>query len=100
MVHEGTAGLLEGREVEQAYLTVLDAAPVKIEAIASLTDQRTQQLAAEADTLATKLALPNAQIQAAQAEWEKKFAAPVEWTPLKDAKITSASSGTEFTIRL
>jgi hypothetical protein len=95
VVHDGLA-LLDGREVEQAYLTVLDAAPVKIEAIASLTDQRTQQLATETDALAAKLAQPNAQIQAAEAEWEKKFATPVQWTPLKDAKIASLS-GTEFT---
>ena len=55
-----------------------------------------QQLSSEADALATQLTAANPQIATAQAEWEKKFASPVTWTPLEDATIT-ASEGTQFT---
>lgn len=94
VIHEGAA-VLDGRPVEQAYLSVLDAAPVAIEPVASLTEQRARQLSAEADALAAKLAVPDPQLQAAQAAWEKKLADPVAWKVLSGAKIT-ALSGTEF----
>ncbi len=95
VTHEATA-VLEAREVDQAYLTVLDAAPFSIEPIPSLSTARVQQLSAEADALATRLAGPNPQVQQAQVEWEKKFAKPIEWIPLKGATLTS-SGGTALT---
>jgi hypothetical protein len=46
--------------------------------------------------LAQKIANPTPQVLAAQAEWEKKIAAPLVWTALDYAKVT-ASAGTQFT---
>ncbi|MDB5293048.1 MAG: hypothetical protein JWL69_4289, partial [Phycisphaerales bacterium] len=88
--------MLGGRPVEQAWLTILDAAPFAVEALASISPQRLQQLTAEADALAAKLASPSAQLEVAQAQWEKRVAGPLEWVTLEDAAITAAA-GTKFT---
>ena len=93
--HLGTP-VLGGRAVDNAYLTVLDAAPFTVESVAALGPQRLMALAAEEDALAARLSSPNPQVEAAQAEWEKKFTS-VEWTPLADPKITSSTGGT-FTV--
>ncbi|MDB5299378.1 MAG: peptidase domain protein, partial [Phycisphaerales bacterium] len=87
--------MLGGRTVEQAWLTILDAAPFTVEALASISPQRLQQLTGEADALAAKLASPSAQIEVAQAQWEKRVAGPLEWVTLEDATVT-ASAGTKF----
>ena len=94
VLRDGTP-MLGGREIEQAYLTVLDAAPFTIEPGPALSAQRLMQLATEADALAVKLAAPNPQRDAAQVEWEKKMAEPLAWTMLDDATITS-TSGSQF----
>src|SRR5665213_740668 len=88
--------VLNGKTIEQAYLTVLDAAPFTIEALADLPAARLAQLNSEADTLAAKLAAQTPQMLAEQAKWEAKVADPVQWETIDDPQITAAA-GTTFT---
>ncbi|HWE02612.1 MAG TPA: PPC domain-containing protein [Tepidisphaeraceae bacterium] len=94
LVSHLAAPVQEGRPVDQAYITVMDGAPFTIEPVATLSPARLGQLSAEADTLAAKLAAANPQIEAAQAEWEKKVS-PIVWQTLDKATIASVS-GTQF----
>lgn len=80
---------LNGRAVQEAYLTVLEPAPFAVDTLANLDAQRVQQYAAEVAALAAKMASPDLQLEARQAEWEKKVAAASPWTPLE---VTSAQS--------
>lgn len=86
---------LNGRTVQEAYLTVLEAAPFSVDTLANLDPQRVQQYSGEIAALAAKLALPDPQLQARQAEWEKKVAAAAPWTTLE---VTSAQSSAGATL--
>jgi hypothetical protein len=89
---------LNGRPVQQAYLTVLDPAPFTLEALAGMTPQRIEQLNAEADAINKKLTGPNPELEAAQAQWEKHVSGAMEWTAPTEAKIASAQ-GSQFTLQ-
>lgn len=80
---------LDGRRVRQAYLTVLEAAPFTVETLVNLPPERIQQFAGEITALAAKLNAPGAELEARQAEWEKKVLASAAWTTLD---VTSAQS--------
>jgi hypothetical protein len=95
VTHLGDA-MLGTRPVEQAWLSILESAPFTVEAIVSPSPQRLTQLVAEADGLASKIASPSAQLEVAQAQWEKRVAGPLQWDTLEDVTITSAA-GTKFT---
>ncbi|HET6246523.1 MAG TPA: hypothetical protein VFE47_02405 [Tepidisphaeraceae bacterium] len=92
--HEGMP-VFSGRDVDQAFVTVLESAPFNIEAAPTFSAERVTKLVAEGDALAAKLAAANPQRDAAQAEWEKKMAEPLVWNPLDDATLTSAA-GVQF----
>ena len=80
---------LNGRVVQEAYLTVLEAAPFAVETLAGLDKDRVGRYAGEIATLAAKLASPDPQLGARQAEWEKKVPASAQWTTMT---VTSAQS--------
>jgi hypothetical protein len=89
--HEGQPEL-NGRAVQEAYLTVLEAAPFAVETVAVLEAARLQQLAGEIATLTAKLSAPNPALEAAQAEWEKKVTtSAAAWTTLEFVETTSAN---------
>ena len=83
-----------GRAIETAYLTILDAAPFTLDPVAALTDARAEQLNSEADAIAARLASPDSNLQAAEAQWEKNLK-PTRWEALHDVKLASAG-GTHF----
>lgn len=80
---------LNGRVVQEAYLTVLEPAPFAVETLVDLDPARVKQYAADIAALATKLSAPDPQLDARRAEWEKKVAASAQWTTLD---VTSAQS--------
>ncbi|HEX4795090.1 MAG TPA: hypothetical protein VH370_14950 [Humisphaera sp.] len=84
--------LMGNRPVEQAYLTVMEAAPFTIESLQGLTPPRVQRLSAEADALAKKLNQPTPELEMAQAEWERKISTSLVWTSLDDAGMTAAGA--------
>ena len=84
--------LMGERPVQQAYLTVMDAAPFTIESLQGLTPPRVQRFSAETDALAKKLNQPTPELEMAQAEWERKISASLVWTSLDDAGLTAAGA--------
>ncbi|HZN64591.1 MAG TPA: PPC domain-containing protein, partial [Tepidisphaeraceae bacterium] len=82
---------LNGRPVEQSYLTVLEPAPFAVETPAVLDAPRLQQLAGEIAAVTARLSAPDPALDGAQAEWEKKVLASAVWTPLEFAETTSAN---------
>ena len=83
---------LNGRPVQEAYLTVLEPAPFAVETVSVLEAPRLQQLAGEIAALTAKLSAPNPALEAAQAEWEKKVtSSAAAWTTLEFAETTSAN---------
>lgn len=85
---------LNGRTLQQAYLTVLDPAPFTVEAVALLKPEQIQQYAGEVAALARKLDTQTPQLDAAETEWEKRASAGASWTPLEIDSATSASGTT------
>lgn len=79
----------DGRVVRQAYLTVLDTAPFTVQPLATLPPDRVQQLAAEVGALSAKVLAPSPELDARQAEWEKKAVANPAWTVLDPMTFTS-----------
>lgn len=95
--HEATP-VLDGRPVEQTYLTVLAAAaPLTIDSVATLNPARLAQLSAEAGALAKRIVAANPAADAAQIQWEKKVA-PIDWQPLVEATAASADGATLSTL--
>jgi hypothetical protein len=80
----------DGRIVPEGYLTVLDPAPFKVEAVATLTPQRLQQMNAEIGQLAAKINAPDPKFDASLAAWSKKAAGRPTWTVLNPATASSA----------
>ena len=80
---------LNGRVVQESYLTVLEPAPFKVDTLVGLDRDGVQKYAGEVAALTAKLAAPDPQLDARQAEWEKKVAASSPWTTLD---ITTAQS--------
>ena len=83
-----------GRPVQEAYLTVLEAAPFSIETLASLDGSKVQQYAGEIAALTTKLNSPNPAVAAAQGEWEKQVAAASTWTVVDVTSAVSSGGAT------
>jgi hypothetical protein len=82
---------LNGRVVQEAYLTVLEPAPFKIDTLVGLDKDDVQKYAGEVAALAAKLSAPDPQLEARQAEWEKKIASAPTWSTLDVA--TAQSTG-------
>jgi hypothetical protein len=80
------------RVVQEAYLTVLEPAPFSVETLENLGPDKVQQYAGEIAALTTKLNSPDAKLDAAQAEWEKKLSAASQWTVV-DVKSAVSSGG-------
>lgn len=87
--------VMQGRAVEQAYLTVLDSAGFGVESAATLSPQRLQELTKEADALAAKIASGKADLAAAEAKWEQA-AAQLAWQAPTHQTATS-TGGTKLT---
>lgn len=87
---------LNNRTVQQAYVTVLDAAPYTVEAVALLTGDRLKQYPKDIEQLVATLDKQTPELDAAQAKWEKAVAGGVEWKPLEFAQIES-KEGVTFT---
>ena len=85
---------LNGRAVQEAYLTVLEPAPFAVETLVGLDRQRVQQFSGEIAALSTKLSSPDAQLQARQAEWEKKVSASSPWATLDVSTAQSTGGAT------
>lgn len=77
------------RIVQQAYLTVLDAAPFTIQPVATLPAERVQQIAGEIAGLTSKVLGPSAEVDARQAEWEKKVSGNPGWVVLDPIGLSS-----------
>lgn len=87
--------MLGNRPAQQAYLSVLDAAPFSIEAITGLSPQRVQQLGGEAANLAKSVGQEDDRFKQAEADWEKHVSSPMIWQAL-DGATAKAAQGTEF----
>lgn len=85
----GQPEAMGGRVVRQAYLTVLEATPFTVQPLATLPPEQVQQLATEVGALSAKVLAPSAEIDARQAEWEKKIVATPAWTVLDPMTFTS-----------
>jgi hypothetical protein len=83
---------LNGRVVQEAYLTVLDAAPFSVDTLAGLDKDRVQQYAGEIAALAAKVSAGDPRLEARQAEWEKKVTAASPWSTL-DVQTAQSSDG-------
>lgn len=81
---------IDGREVRQSYLTVLDAAPFGVEAVAAMTPQQLEQTNGQIQALAAKLEAPDQAFEASLAQWEKKLANRPVWTVLNPSAVSSA----------
>jgi hypothetical protein len=81
---------LDGRAVPDAYLTVLEPSPFKVEAVATLTPQRLQQMNTEIGQLAAKVNAPDPKFDASLTAWAKKAAERPTWTVLNPATASSA----------
>jgi hypothetical protein len=90
-VGEPAAG---SRIVQQAYLTVLEPAPVSVQPVATLPAERVQQLSAEIAALSEKVLAPSSEIDARQAEWEKKVIANPGWVTLDPESLGSQAKAT------
>src|SRR5206468_6372735 len=82
---------LGSRIVRQAYLTVMEAAPFAIDAVALIKPEQLKDYGKQVADLYAKVNTQTPQLDAAQAEWEKKIGSPVEWTTLDPEKLTSAA---------
>ena len=80
---------IDRRVVQQAYLTVLPAAPLSVQPLATLAPEQLEQLNAEIPALAAKVLGPSPELDARQADWEKKVAAEASWVVLKPAALSS-----------
>jgi hypothetical protein len=78
-----------GQIVQQAYLTVLEAAPFTVQPVATLPGARITELANQVSALAAKVLAPSPEVDARQAEWEKKVSSTASWTPLDPTTFTS-----------
>ena len=86
--HDGRAEL-DGRPVQEAYLTVLEAAPFSVGTLVNLDPQGVRRYAGEIASLSARLAGPDPQLEARQADWERQVVAASPWTTLE---VTSAQS--------
>lgn len=82
---------LGSRVVRQAYLTVMEAAPFAVDAVALIKPEQLKDYGKQVADLYAKVNTQTPQLDAAQAEWEKKVGTPVEWTVLDPQKLTAAS---------
>jgi hypothetical protein len=80
---------IAGRVVQQAYLTVLAAAPLSVQPLANVAPERIEQLNGQIPALAAKVLGPSPELDARQAEWEKKVATETSWVVLKPAALSS-----------
>jgi hypothetical protein len=87
---------LDGRAAADAYLTVIEPSPFKVEAVATFGPQRIQQMNAEIGQLAAKLNVPGPKFESSLAAWAKKAADRPAWTVLNPATASSAK-GTPLT---
>ena len=83
---------VDGRVVQEAYLTVLEPAPFNVEAVATMSPQRIEQMNDEIRTLADKLNSADPKFEASLAQWEKKVANRPVWTVLNPAAVASSRS--------
>ena len=83
---------LNSRVVQQAYLTVLEAAPVTVDAVALLKPEQLRDYGKQVQELYAKVNTQTPQLDAAQAEWEKHATASAEWKVLEPEKLASASN--------
>jgi hypothetical protein len=86
---------VEGRVVQDAYLTVAEAAPFKIEAVAAMTPDQLAQMTTEIRQLAVKVNAPDPNFDSEMAAWEKKAAVSPVWTVL-DAGSATSTGGVEL----
>ncbi len=88
---------LNNRVVQQAYITVVEAAPIAISPVAMPTSEQLKDYGKQVAELYARLNAPSPQIDAAQAAWEKQLekqpAAP-GWKWLDAEKLTSAKGAT------
>ena len=84
----------DGRVVGAGYLTVLDAAPFKVEALAALAPAQLEQMSREIRALSTSLDAPNPKFDAALAAWEAKLSKRPAWTVLNPFALTSSRGTT------
>jgi len=83
---------IDRRTVAETYLTILDAAPFSVEAVATMPPQRIEQMNSEIRALAEKLSTADLKFDAALAQWEKKVSTRPAWTALNPAAVASSQS--------
>jgi hypothetical protein len=80
---------LNGRFVQEAWITVLDKTPFAVDAIGEVKPEQIAQYQAEAPKLFAKLNTSTPELEKAQAEWEKKVETAGDWKPVE---MTSSST--------
>lgn len=90
---------LNNRVVQQAYLTVTEAAPMTVSEIGVFKPEQLDQYFRTTEEFTGKLNTPTPQLAAAQTEWEKGFKNPEAdshgWRPL-NLEALKSSGGTHF----
>ena len=83
---------LNGRPLQQAYLTVLEPGPITVEAVALVKPEQLKDYSRQVAELYARVNAPSAQLDAAQAEWEKQASGAVKWKVLQPEKLASAAN--------
>jgi hypothetical protein len=86
---------VSGRVVQEGYLTVTEAAPFKIEAVAAMTPEQVAQMTTDIRQLAVKVNAPDPDFDSEMAKWEKTASVSPVWTVL-DAGSAVSSAGTQL----
>jgi hypothetical protein len=84
------------RNTAPLFLTVLPAAPLSIESVASFTLDQRAGIDERISALSAKVKAPNPKADADQAVWEKQIdkANPIVWAPLDIQSVKSANGAT------
>jgi hypothetical protein len=84
------------RNSEPVFLTVLPAAPIGVQSIASFKVDQRPEIDAQMTALSAKLKAPNPKVDADQAAWEKQIAQanPIVWTALDFQSMKSLNGAT------
>jgi hypothetical protein len=91
---------LNGRIVAQAYLTVIDALPFTVDAIAALRPEQLRDYPKQVADIRARISDAGGKLAAAQTAWEqqldRQLSGPQGWKALEAQKLT-ATNGTKLT---
>jgi hypothetical protein len=86
---------LNNRLVSQAYVTVIEAAPFTVDAVAALRPEQLKEYPKQVAEVSARLAAAGAKLETAQAAWEKQLAGQLgdqgTWKALSIEKLSSAN---------